>query len=237
MRRTFARFVPVTRKQRIIALATAAGMALAALALAVALGSASKKPAATTITSGRSFLAGVEQHGDTLGRPDAPATLLVFEDPQCPYCRTWSVDTLPSVVDGFVRTGRVKLVWRGIPIVGEDSVAGLRGAYAAAQQNRLWSFVDQLFQRQGTENSGWITVQLLGQAADTAGVTASTMLAAAGSAAVTARLKLAIREATKYGVHGTPTFVLLRRLAPPQQLELRSLDSASFDSVLSAALR
>jgi len=229
--------VAVTRKQRIIALAAAAGVALAALALAVALGSTSKKPAPTTPASGRSFLAGVRQRGDTLGRPDAPATLLVFEDPQCPYCRLWSVDTLPSVVDGFVRTGRVKLVWEGIPIVGENSVTGLRGAYAAAEQNRLWSFVDQLFQRQGTENSGWIDAQLLRRAADTVGVNPSAMFAAAGSASVTARLRLAIQEATKYGVHGTPTFVLLRRLASPRQLELTSLDSASFDAVLSAALR
>src|SRR5262249_15227950 len=95
--------------------------------------------AGTTPAAGSSdVFAGVPQNGDTLGKASAPATLTVFEDPQCPYCRQWSVDTLPTVVRDFVRTGKVRLVYRGIEIIGPDSEPGLRAIFAAGAQNKLW---------------------------------------------------------------------------------------------------
>ena len=226
----------VSRRQRIVMLAAAAALAVAAVALAVTLSGSPRKATPTVAAPARSFLAGVRQRGDTLGRADAPATLLVFEDPQCPYCRDWSVGTLPSVADTFVRTGRLKLVWEGIAIVGENSVAGLRVAYAAAQQNRLWSFVDQLYRRQGAENSGWITEQVVQEACSAAGIDASAMLEEADSVTVTSDLTRAARDATRYGVRGTPTFVLVHPPAVPQLLQITGLDPTTFDAELSSAL-
>ena len=43
-------------------------------------------------------------------------------------------------------------------------------AGAAAQQNRLWQFVDAFYQRQGTENSGYVTDSFLGELGRTAKV-------------------------------------------------------------------
>jgi len=229
---------PVTRNQRLLALAAAAAVAVVVVVVAVVLGgSKNKTPPAVTVAGGsRPFLAGVAQRGDVLGRADAPATLLVFEDPQCPYCRQWSLDTLPSVVDTFVKTGRVKLEWRGIAIIGSNSVAGLRAAYAAGAQNRLWNLVEQLYERQGDENSGWITKAVLRDAARAAGVNAARMLAAADSAAVTAQLRQAARDAQQQKVPGTPTFVLVRPPGLPQPLNVSGLDPTTFDGELAAAL-
>ena len=123
-------------------------------------------PPATTTTSPApitgpaaiaALFAGIPQHGDTLGNPSAPVTMVVFEDPQCPFCDEWSLDTLPTVLDQFVRTGKVKLVYRGILIIGPNSVAGLRAIVAAGRQNKLWNMNEALYANQGKENSGWIT--------------------------------------------------------------------------------
>jgi protein-disulfide isomerase len=227
----------VTRNQRLLALAGAVVVAAGIVVGAIAFGGSSKKtPAATTSPTSASFLAGVSQHDDTLGKPGAPATLYVFEDPQCPYCREWSLDALPTVVADFVKTGRVKLAWRGIEVIGPNSVLGLRAAYAAGEQNRLWNLVDQLYQRQGPENSGWITTSLLRQAAAAAHVDAKKMLAALDSKAVTAKLRLAAREASAYGINGTPMFVLLRPPGLPHKVNVTGLDATSFSADLSAAL-
>jgi protein-disulfide isomerase len=191
----------------------------------------------TASTPAGSFLAGVPQHGDTLGKPTAPATLVVFEDPQCPFCRDWSLGALPTVVDRFVKTGKVKLVWRGIDIIGPNSLPGLRAAYAAANQNRLWNFIDALYRRQGSENSGWITDALLKDAAKDAGVNATAMLAASPSRNVTAALRSSATEATQDNVQGTPTFILVKPPAVAQQVQVTSLDPAPFSDSLSAALR
>ena len=53
--------------------------------------------------------------------------------------RSGTSDTLPTVVDEFVRTGKLKLVYRGIPIIGPNSINGLRAMFAAGQQNKLWN--------------------------------------------------------------------------------------------------
>lgn len=226
------------RDRRLIVLVAAIVVAAGVVAAVIVVsGSNSKSPSAATVTvpSG-SFLSGVPQNGATLGRADAPATLLVFEDPQCPYCREWSLGALPSVVDTFVKPGRVQLEWRGIAIIGPNSVPGLRAAYAAGEQNRLWNLVEHLYRRQGQENSGWITTSLLRQAANAAGVDAGKMLAAAGSARVAAQLEQAARDATRQKVGGTPTFVLVRPPGKPQHLNVTGLDSVTFDSELSSAL-
>lgn len=223
----------MTRKQRLLALGGVAVAAIVAVVLAVSLGSSSK-PAAAPVAA--SYLAGVPQHGDVLGNANAPATLLVFEDPQCPYCRIWSLEALPAVVSDFVKTGRVKLAWRGIPIVGDNSVDGLRAAYAAAEQNRLWNLVDQLYQRQGSENSGWIDENLLKESAASAGIDAGRMFDTIDASSTTSVMQKSLTEAQRAGIHGTPSFVLVTS-SGSRPLNVTGLDSGTFCRELAAALQ
>ena len=188
-------------------------------------------------SSATSIFSGIPQHGDTLGKATAPATLLVFEDPQCPFCKQFNIETLPSVVSDFVRTGRVKLVWRGINIIGANSEPGLRAIFAAGNQNKLWQMAEAVYQRQGAEQSGWITTALLTDAATAAGAKSAPLLSASSSAAVTAQLKNAENEATADAIRGTPSFVLQQAPAQPQQLNVTSLDPAAFSATLASALQ
>ena len=88
----------------------------------------------------------------------------------------------------FVRTGKVRLVYRGIGIIGPDSQPGLRAIFAAGQQNKLWNLAAALYDVQGAENSGWITDAVIRSAANAAGAKPAAILAAASSKAVTAAL-------------------------------------------------
>ena len=227
------------QRKRLLLLAAALGAAAVVAVVLIAVGSNGKStPAATTTAPAAtaSPLAGVPQHGDTLGRASAPVTITVFEDPQCPYCRQWDIDTLPTVVERYIRTGRVKLVYRGIEIIGPNSLVGLRAIYAAGRQNKLWTMVDELYRLQGAENSGWITGSVVREAARAGGADGTAILAASSSAAVTASLQQAAKQATAYAVPGTPAFVVERPLARPHQLSVPALDPASFTAALDAAL-
>jgi len=184
-----------------------------------------------------SVLAGVPQHGDTLGRDDAPATLYVYEDPQCPYCKEWALGTFPTVVRDYVKTGRLKLVYQGVEIIGPNSQPALRALYAAGKQNKLWNLSEELYERQGEENSGWVTDDVLRSAATAVGVNAARMLADAKAPAITARLKQSEQAFEAAGSPGTPTFVVQRALAVPAQLQLAGLDPASFKAALDPALQ
>jgi len=196
--------------------------------------SGSTSPAPTVA---RAVFDGVPQRGDTLGKASAAVTITVFEDPQCPFCRTWSLDTLPTVVDRYVRTGRVKLVYRGIEIIGPNSVTGLVAIYAAGVQNKLWNLADELYRRQGAENSGWINDALIDKAAGASGVDRSKLFISSSSGAVAVAMTDARRAAVLDGVGGTPTFVIERPAAPRKKLSVSALDPVSFTAALDAALR
>ena len=231
-----------TNRLLLLAGAIAAAAALVVVLLLLGRGSGTSGTSAvleqttTAVTPPRPLFAGIAQHGDTLGRASAPASLTVYEDPQCPFCREWALGTLPTVVARYVRTGRVRLVYHGIQIIGPNSEPGLRAIYAAGAQNKLWNMTDALYRRQGAENSGWITAAVIRAAAGAAGVNAARVLATSAAAAVTTALQAAARQSNTDRVQGTPTFVLQRPPALPQQLQLSALDAATFTAALDAAL-
>jgi protein-disulfide isomerase len=104
---------------------------------------------------------GIPQQSLALGEPDAPVTMLEFADLQCPFCREFAVETLPELVEKHVRTGNLRIELRGLAFIGADSERGLRAAYAASRQNRLFEFSELLYYNQGAENSGWLSQDLV----------------------------------------------------------------------------
>lgn len=230
------------QRNRLLLLAAAVAVAVVVVVVVIAVASSGgdSSSSATTETTGTSatpaaLFAGIPQQGDLLGKASAPATLLVFEDPQCPFCREFNVDTLPSVVSDFVRTGRVRLAFRGINIIGPNSNVGLRAIYAAAQQNRAWQMAEELYRRQGEENSGWITTEVVREAATAAGAKPAVVVAAMPKQ--TARLSAAAQEANQLRLQGTPSFYLQRPPGLPQQVTVTSLEPGPFSAALAAALQ
>ena len=230
----------MNRNRLILVAAALGGAVLLAVVLILVAGRGSSPAQTTTATTaapGSGSLAGIPQNGSTLGKASAPVTLVVYEDPQCPFCRSWNVSTLPSVVSGFVRTGKIKIEYRGVVIIGPDSVRGLRAIYAAGKQNKLWNVADALYAHQGAENSGWITNDVILAAARDAGADGQKILAEMGSAAVSADLATAQKQATADHLQGTPTFIIERPPALAQPLPVSALDPATFDAALSAAIQ
>ena len=232
-------------RNRLILVGAAVGAAavLAVVLILVAGSSNSAADATSTATTATgtanatSLFAGIPQHGSTLGKATAPATLVVYEDPQCPFCRAWNTQTLPTVIDQFVRTGKIKLVYRGVVIIGPDSVRGLRAIYAAGNQNKLWNVAEALYAHQGAENSGWITNGVILAAANDAGANGKEILAGMGAKTVDADLNQAQAQATADQLQGTPTFIIERPPGVPQPLAVQGLDPATFVAALSAALQ
>lgn len=230
-----------TNRNRLLLLAAAAAAAIAVVIVVVVVATNGSKADTTTTTAQRAGsgpgLAGVPQHGDTLGRLTAPTTLMIFEDPQCPYCRQWNLDTLPTVVSQFVRTGKIKVVYRGIEILGSNSTDGLRAIYAAGRQNKLWNMVEALYERQGAEGSGWITPALIKEAAKSVGANPAQLAKDESSEEVKAGMNAAERERIAYGINGTPTFAIQKQLGAPQPFQVSSLEPDGIVPLLQAAVQ
>ena len=170
--------------RKLIGLAVAGAALLASVLIAASLvggtesGPAAQPPAAPAAAAPEqdSLLRGIPQDGIALGDPKAPVTLVEYADLQCPYCAAWARDAFPAIVDEYVRTGKVRIVFRGLAFVGPDSETALRAALAAGEQGALWNLVHGLFASQGAENAGWVTDGLLRSLGNGAAIDADRML-------------------------------------------------------------
>jgi protein-disulfide isomerase len=180
---------------------------------------------------------GIPQRGVTLGQPDAPATLIEFADLQCPFCAEFTVGALPTVIQDYVRSGRLKMQLRLLRFIGPDSERGSEVAAAAALQNKGWEYSDLFYRNQGQENSGYATDAFLEQLArETPGLDVQQLEADLDSPAAQRLIRQAERQANVLGVSGTPTFFVQQGSGAPQQLQLGSLDAETVTSALDAAL-
>jgi protein-disulfide isomerase len=218
-----------------MALAGAVGLALALVAASLLSGGADPaeqaRPAVVAPVERDPLFRGVPQDGIALGSPDAPVTLVEYADLQCPFCAQWARDTFPTIVDEYVRSGRVRIVLRGLSFLGPDSETALRAALAAGEQDRLWDVAHGLFLRQGPENSGWVTEDVLRSFAH-AGLDTDQMLGRTQSAWVESQLAAARSAASAARVPGTPFFQAGRTGAAMKRLDVDGLNPESFRRVL-----
>ena len=167
-------------------------------------GSLASAPLSEAAAAYRLF-AGIPQHGNVLGSPKARATMVEYVDLQCPHCRDFEATVMPTIVQRFVRTGKLKVEARPIAFIGPDSSRGRDAAIAAAEQNRMFPFMQVTYFNQGTENTGWLNDDFVKQAAASVpGIDVPKLVDAAGSSAVAARGKTFDAEATADAVPGTP---------------------------------
>lgn len=58
-----------------------------------------------------------------LGDPNAPITIIEFSDFECPYCKIFRDETLPQIKEAYIDTGKVKFVYRDLPLSFHDPTA------------------------------------------------------------------------------------------------------------------
>jgi protein-disulfide isomerase len=231
------------RKRRVFMLggALVAVAAIAVVAVLVLGGGSDKKetnakgPVENTSATTK-LLQGIPQSGDTLGDPKAPVTLTEFADLQCPFCRDYTLKTFPTIVAKYVRTGKVKMVFRNYAFISEDSLTAARAAEAAGKQNKLWNFADVFYNNQGEERSGYVTDEFLKKIANSAGVDADKMLADRQNPEIDQKIAEAQQEAQQAGVNSTPSFLIQKGNGVARKVTQSAFDPAEFSKAIEAAL-
>jgi protein-disulfide isomerase len=215
-----------TRTRRLWRLGAVGAAAAVLVAGAIAVSSSGgSKPAPPATTS--SLLAGIPENHGVLGDPKAPVTVTEYVDLQCPVCARAAQSTLPALIRGEVRAGKVKLDVRTLTFLGSDSVRAARVGAGAERQGKLWAFLEAFYARQGTENSGYVTDEFLREVSKAAGVDASKALGQADSTFASSRLQRADADAARMNVQGTPTLTVKRGSGPERVLKASPLDAAA----------
>jgi protein-disulfide isomerase len=83
----------------------------------------------------------------TIGHADAPVTIDYWYDYQCPYCKAVDVGhpqipvkpSMAMIIKDYVNTGKVKLVYKSFPFLGQDSIT------AAEYSHTIWTLYPDKF--------------------------------------------------------------------------------------------
>lgn len=126
-----------------------------------AVGSATWTNALQGAPEANDLFKGIPQNGLTLGKPNAPVTMRMFIDVQCPFCQNYETVNLPTVVQKYIKTGKVQLQLKPWAFLGDQSFSGRRGLIGASFQNKAFEYAKVLYDNQGTEETGWLNGQMM----------------------------------------------------------------------------
>jgi protein-disulfide isomerase len=235
--------VEEARRRRVYQLGGLLVTALAITAVAVAImssGSTSDlapgKPVPGT-SPALALFKGIPQQGISLGSASAPVTLVEFGDLKCPSCAIFAQKALPAIISHYVRTGRVRLVFRNLDSIGHGSVRAARMAAALGEQDHLWEFIDLMYRNQGSEDSAYVTdTYLRAIAGAIPGVDVKRALAERYATGISTQISQAQAQAKALGVKATPSFLLSRTGQPARRFSPSSLEGGSFTGPLEKLL-
>jgi protein-disulfide isomerase len=182
---------------------------LGVIALAIVLGNRAAPAAAPpAVVAVAHAPAGLTADGFVLGRPDAPVTIDLYEDFQCPVCGAWGQTVFPRLVANELAAGTARVVFHDMAFLGPESTAAGRAAHAAAQQGRFWDMWATLYANQGRENSGAFGRDRLLAMADRLGLDAARFQADMDSSSSMAAIDESRAIAGRAGISSTPTLVI-----------------------------
>lgn len=150
----------------------------------------------------------VSTQGRTLGSEDARVTVDEYSDFQCPFCARAAATLVPEVESQYVADGRVRLVFRHMAFLGEESEWAAEAAECANEQGKFWDYHDKLFENQQGENQGAFAIDNLKRFAQEIGLDTQTFNQCIDSNKYEALVKAETQEGHDKGIASTPTFVI-----------------------------
>ncbi|MBI2097042.1 MAG: DsbA family protein [Candidatus Sungbacteria bacterium] len=90
----------------------------------------------------------------SLGNPEAPVVVVEFSDFQCPFCGRFFQIVEPRLINDYVKTGKVRFVYRDFAFLGPESTWAAAAANCANEQGKFWEYHNYLFEHQNGENQG-----------------------------------------------------------------------------------
>ena len=139
------------------------------------------------------------------GNKDAKFTVIEFSEYQCPFCSRHVKNTVPQLDKEYVQTGKVKYVFRDLPLesIHKNAFKASEAAHCANEQGKFWQMHDRLF-----ENQQALEVAKLTEHATAVGVDAKKFQACLDSGKYAADIRKDMAEADRLGVSATPTTLI-----------------------------
>jgi protein-disulfide isomerase len=142
----------------------------------------------------------------SLGRPDAPLTVVEFTDYQCPYCRRFEAETWPRFRHDWIDTGKVRFIVRDLPLEIHSAARGAaEAAHCAGEQGQFWRMHDLLL---GVHAD--LSPRGIDRLARAAGLDLGRFRACLAAHKYSTDIARNLAEADRLGLDGTPSFIIGR---------------------------
>ncbi len=141
-----------------------------------------------------------------LGDEDAEVTIIEFSDYQCPFCERFWSQTLPQIKTQYIETGKVKFVYRDLPLVSihpnaQPAAEATECVRDKGGDKAFWQMHDKIFGNQQA-----LSVQNLKAWAKELGYDISSCL---DSGEFASEVQKDMQDAAAAGGQGTPYFVIV----------------------------
>lgn len=164
------------------------------------------QPAAPTQVTHETFFA---NGSPVLGDPNAPITLVEFGDYQCHFCNVFFHSTEGAILEEYVDTGKVKMIFKDYNIIGPDSINASHGAHCAGDQGLFWEYHDVLYSNWTGENNGWASVENLARYAQETDLDMNAWSECMDKRPHSQRILASNNDAKTLELTGTPAFFVI----------------------------
>ena len=143
----------------------------------------------------------------TLGRADAPVTIIEFSDFECPFCQRFVKSTLPEIKRDYVDSGKVRYVFLDFPLEQMHPKArkAAEAAHCAADQGKFWEMHDILF-----EQSANLDARQYPEYAKKLKLEPAAFNLCLGSGKQSARINSGLASGRSVGINATPSFIITK---------------------------
>ncbi|HVD61009.1 MAG TPA: thioredoxin domain-containing protein [Gemmatimonadaceae bacterium] len=147
------------------------------------------------------------------GDANAKTWLIVASDFQCPFCKQWHDESYKTIVDEYVRTGKIKVAYVNYPLgQHQNAVPTAEAAMCASAQGKFWQYHDVLFATQNRWETMPMPAMVLDSIAGVVGLDKAAWKKCLESGKMKPLIMADRDRAAAAGVQSTPTFMLGDRL-------------------------
>lgn len=145
-----------------------------------------------------------------LGDKNAPVTLIEFSDYECPFCKRHFSQTLPQITKDYIDTGKVRLIFRDLPLSFHDPMATTEAIAANCAKDQggdtsYFKYHNEIFKRTTSNGNGLTKDNLYSIASDLA-LNSVNFKACLDSEKYKDEVQKDLADATSAGATGTPSF-------------------------------
>ena len=180
--------------------------------------------------------------GLALGDPNAPATIDVFEDFQCPACQFFSESVEPTVLQYLVDTGKARLVFHHYPFIDGDSTnsggesdQAANAAMCANEQDKFWDMKEIIYANWNGENQGNLNNRVLKAMAESIGLDTAAFNACFDDNKYADQIQADFDLGQEMGVSGTPSvFVNGQKVGEPGKIATFQDIAVAVDAIVNS---